>query len=73
MSGDGDSAGLLGVLELPMAAALSYLVPAIIMDEAQNISRLHYLCQLVYRSISRKSQTVEARWRVRCLEVNLAP
>jgi len=41
MSGEGDSAGFGRVFELTVAAALSYLIPAIIMDEAQNVSRLH--------------------------------
>jgi hypothetical protein len=41
MSGDGDSAGLRWMFELPVAAPLSDLIPAIIMDEAQNVSRLH--------------------------------
>jgi hypothetical protein len=41
MSGYGDSSGLGRVLELTVATTLSHLIPAMIMDEAQNVSRLH--------------------------------
>jgi hypothetical protein len=41
MTGDRNSAWLRRVFELPVAALLSDLIPAIIVDEAQNVSRLH--------------------------------
>jgi len=41
MSGDGDPAGFGRMFELTVATTLSHLIPAIIMDEAQNVSRLH--------------------------------
>jgi hypothetical protein len=47
------SARLRRMLELPMAAALRNLIPAIIMDKAQNISRLHVLPRSVYRTLQR--------------------
>ena len=41
MAGDGDPAGLRWMFELPMTAALCDLVPAVVVNKAQNISRLH--------------------------------
>jgi hypothetical protein len=43
MTGDSDSAGLRRMFELPMAATLCDLIPTIIVNEAQNISRLQWL------------------------------
>lgn len=55
MTGYSNSARLRRVFELPVATPLSNLVPAIIMDEAQYISRLHSFCFSVYRSVRGQS------------------
>jgi hypothetical protein len=40
-----------GVFELSMTAALCNLVPAVFVDQAQDVSRLHSSQTLVYRSV----------------------
>jgi hypothetical protein len=48
MAGDGDSAGLGWMFELPVAAALSNLIPTVVLNKAQNISRLQNACSLEF-------------------------
>ena len=41
MTGDSDLAGFSGMVELPMAASLGYLIPAVLLYQPDHVADLH--------------------------------